>query len=79
MKLKSLVAVAAAVAMIGFANINQAEAGLFGGCGGGGGCCGPSVVWGACAPTSCDPCGGCLLYTSPSPRDATLSRMPSSA
>ena len=25
------------------------------------------------------PRGGCLLYTSPSPRDATLSRMPSSA
>ena len=25
------------------------------------------------------PTGGCLLYTSPSPRDATLSRMPSSA
>ena len=24
-------------------------------------------------------CGFCLLYTSPSPRDATLSRMPSSA
>ena len=24
-------------------------------------------------------CKGCLLYTSPSPRDATLSRMPSSA
>ena len=24
-------------------------------------------------------CAGCLLYTSPSPRDATLSRMPSSA
>ena len=24
-------------------------------------------------------CMGCLLYTSPSPRDATLSRMPSSA
>ena len=24
-------------------------------------------------------CEGCLLYTSPSPRDATLSRMPSSA
>ena len=23
--------------------------------------------------------GACLLYTSPSPRDATLSRMPSSA
>ena len=26
-----------------------------------------------------DLCEGCLLYTSPSPRDATLSRMPSSA
>ena len=26
-----------------------------------------------------DLCGTCLLYTSPSPRDATLSRMPSSA
>ena len=26
-----------------------------------------------------DVCCGCLLYTSPSPRDATLSRMPSSA
>ena len=26
-----------------------------------------------------DPNGNCLLYTSPSPRDATLSRMPSSA
>ena len=24
-------------------------------------------------------CSNCLLYTSPSPRDATLSRMPSSA
>ena len=24
-------------------------------------------------------CGGCLLYTSPSPRDSTSSRMPSSA
>ena len=28
-------------------------------------------------PAPCD--GTCLLYTSPSPRDATLSRMPSSA
>ena len=30
---------------------------------------------------SCDTVlySGCLLYTSPSPRDATLSRMPSSA
>ena len=26
-----------------------------------------------------DQCRFCLLYTSPSPRDATLSRMPSSA
>ena len=26
-----------------------------------------------------DPMDSCLLYTSPSPRDATLSRMPSSA
>ena len=37
----------------------------------------PSVLyhyWGNCAPLS-----PCLLYTSPSPRDATLSRMPSSA
>ena len=29
--------------------------------------------------TSGEPIGACLLYTSPSPRDATLSRMPSSA
>ena len=28
---------------------------------------------------SFDLIAGCLLYTSPSPRDATLSRMPSSA
>ena len=28
---------------------------------------------------SANPTGPCLLYTSPSPRDATLSRMPSSA
>ena len=27
----------------------------------------------------CKKCKSCLLYTSPSPRDATLSRMPSSA
>ena len=32
----------------------------------------------AIAPTLVT-CGICLLYTSPSPRDATLSRMPSSA
>ena len=28
---------------------------------------------------ACTGCHTCLLYTSPSPRDATLSRMPSSA
>ena len=31
------------------------------------------------APILCDVRMVCLLYTSPSPRDATLSRMPSSA
>ena len=31
------------------------------------------------APSDVDAAGACLLYTSPSPRDATLSRMPSSA
>ena len=30
-------------------------------------------------PSDHDQCWVCLLYTSPSPRDATLSRMPSSA
>ena len=30
-------------------------------------------------PVHAVPFGPCLLYTSPSPRDATLSRMPSSA
>ena len=30
-------------------------------------------------PITADYIGSCLLYTSPSPRDATLSRMPSSA
>ena len=30
-------------------------------------------------PATADPSWDCLLYTSPSPRDATLSRMPSSA
>ena len=29
--------------------------------------------------TSTNPCGDCLLYTSPSPRDLSTSRMPSSA
>ena len=36
--------------------------------------CGPDPI-AALEPQGCD----CLLYTSPSPRDATLSRMPSSA
>ena len=28
---------------------------------------------------ACDYCKGCLIYTSPSPRDRSISRMPSSA
>ena len=36
----------------------------------------PSLVFCGCHG---DPAMTCLLYTSPSPRDATLSRMPSSA
>ena len=31
------------------------------------------------APAAAGGAGGCLLYTSPSPRDRTRSRMPSSA
>ena len=39
------------------------------------------VAWArdAGCDVSVDRMGNCLLYTSPSPRDATLSRMPSSA
>ena len=33
----------------------------------------------AAAIPACKQAGGCLLYTSPSPRDGLLSRMPSSA
>ena len=40
---------------------------------------GEAGVGGAGGPSAEDIFGGCLLYTSPSPRDATLSRMPSSA
>ena len=45
---------------------------------------GPAVVLGSHSDTQpeggwLDGAMGCLLYTSPSPRDATLSRMPSSA
>ena len=36
-------------------------------------------VWQPVGDTSHDAHKACLLYTSPSPRDATLSRMPSSA
>ena len=36
-------------------------------------------VSGGCHPPETGQSTGCLLYTSPSPRDATLSRMPSSA
>ena len=38
------------------------------------GCCSPLLVFTGVACVF-----NCLLYTSPSPRDATLSRMPSSA
>ena len=34
---------------------------------------------GLVAKCSCEPPSSCLLYTSPSPRDGLLSRMPSSA
>ena len=40
---------------------------------------GDSVRIKACRPLSKTKSWTCLLYTSPSPRDATLSRMPSSA
>ena len=38
-----------------------------------------TVNFGDIPTTTADQPAGCLLYTSPSPRDATLSRMPSSA
>ena len=38
-----------------------------------------STDYGSSWSETSDPAGNCLLYTSPSPRDATLSRMPSSA
>ena len=37
------------------------------------------IVERICGRYSCASCGICLLYTSPSPRDRTRSRMPSSA
>ena len=40
--------------------------------------CAGQPLWSR-APSACTKPRGCLLYTSPSPRDATLSRMPSSA
>ena len=39
----------------------------------------PSDAWKPLTGAATAPVRGCLLYTSPSPRDATLSRMPSSA
>ena len=44
----------------------------------GGGCAGFKYEWGF-ADTKESIGDGCLLYTSPSPRDRTRSRMPSSA
>ena len=38
-----------------------------------------SVIYSRALPDARDGLKPCLLYTSPSPRDATLSRMPSSA
>ena len=43
---------------------------------------GNDALWACIEPDDCGGgtlCQSCLLYTSPSPRDATLSRMPSSA
>ena len=37
------------------------------------------VPVGTCQTSFVDPYEGCLLYTSPSPRDLSTSRMPSSA
>ena len=44
-------------------------------------CCGGCFSAGVatCVGSGGGECGGCLLYTSPSPRDGLLSRMPSSA
>ena len=39
----------------------------------------PDESYESCKRTGAILLGACLLYTSPSPRDATLSRMPSSA
>ena len=39
----------------------------------------PIVLLGGGTTRIVDPSGNCLLYTSPSPRDGLLSRMPSSA
>ena len=40
---------------------------------------GKSYYWCSCGKSSKQPFCDCLLYTSPSPRDIPLSRMPSSA
>lgn len=60
MKFNCMIAAFAAVGLFSFAGSAEAG-GLFGGCSSGGSCCSsPNVVWGACAPTSCDVCDtGC--------------------
>ena len=42
-------------------------------------CCSARAVFATTQKTTTFTTNGCLLYTSPSPQDATLSRMPSSA
>lgn len=57
MSLKSFIAATVAVAIVGLANVSTAEAGLFGGCGGGS-CCGQSSVFCGGECTNYDPCCG---------------------
>ena len=68
MNFRSYVAGIAALAMVGFASLSSADAGLFGNHCCRSKCCNNSAVWGACAPScnTCDTgcnrgCGGGLL------------------
>ena len=68
---------APAVVKIGFGSATTLDQGVGGGDGNAGMIDGTEVNMGV--PGAADNLYSCLLYTSPSPRDATLSRMPSSA